>query len=58
MIGFYLAILYFAWEDQSDAAYRILNTVLINCTVQIMQYIYIVNWANHNGTFYGLGMVT
>ena len=25
------SILYFAWEDQSDAAYRILHTVLINC---------------------------
>ena len=24
-------ILYFAWEDQSDAAYRIIHTVLINC---------------------------
>ena len=27
----YLDILYFAWEDQSDAAYRILHTVLISC---------------------------
>ena len=24
-------IFYFAWEDQSDATYRILHTVLINC---------------------------
>ena len=24
-------ILYFVWEDQSDAAYRIVHTVLINC---------------------------
>ena len=24
-------VLYFAWEDQSDAMYRILHTVLINC---------------------------
>ena len=23
--------LYFAWEDQSDAAYRIIHTVLISC---------------------------
>ena len=27
----YLHMLYFAWEDQSNAAYRILHTVLINC---------------------------
>ena len=27
----YIDILYFAWEDQSDAAYRIVHTVLINC---------------------------
>ena len=26
-----LFILYFVWEDQSDVAYRILHTVLINC---------------------------
>ena len=24
-------ILHFAWEDQSDAAYHIVHTVLINC---------------------------
>ena len=27
----YMYILYFVWEDQSDAAYRIVHTVLINC---------------------------
>ena len=27
----YTVILYFAWEDQSDAAYRIVHTVLISC---------------------------
>ena len=27
----YVCILYFAWEDQSDAVYRIVYTVLISC---------------------------
>ena len=31
MQSVYFTILYFAWKDQSDAAYRILHTVLINC---------------------------
>ena len=52
-------ILYFAWEDQSDAAYRILHTILISCITVLyesyrtvkqligkMQYSYVFNWAN------------
>ena len=30
-IDLHIAILYFMWEDQIDAAYRIVHTVLINC---------------------------
>ena len=55
-----LLILYFAWKDQSDAAYCIFHTVLIscirNCTVQVIQnilqpigliqYSYVLNRAN------------
>ena len=52
-------ILYFAWEDQSDAVYRIVHTVLINCITVLyesystgmqligkIQYSYTLNWAN------------
>ena len=42
-------ILYCAWEDQSNAAYRILHTVLINCITvlyRVIQYSYAANWAN------------
>ena len=53
------SILYFAWEDQSDAAYRILHTVLINYITVLyesystvmqligqIQYSYALDWAN------------
>ena len=55
----YFPILYFAWEDQSDAAYRIVHTVPINCITVLyesystvmqligkIQYSYALNWAN------------
>ena len=38
----YIHILYFAWEDQSDATYRILHTLLINCITGQIQH----TWAN------------
>ena len=30
-------ILYFAWEDQSDAAYRIVYTVLFSCVAVLYE---------------------
>ena len=54
-----VTILYFAWEDQSDAAYRIVHAVLINCITVLyesystvmqligkIQYSYALNWAD------------
>ena len=31
LVGLFHPILYFTWEDQSDAVYRIVHTVLISC---------------------------
>ena len=55
----YMYILYFVWEDQSDAAYRIVHTVLINCITVLyesystvmcligkIQHSYVLNWEN------------
>ena len=33
----YLQILFFAWEDQSNAAYRIVHTVLISCITALYE---------------------
>ena len=54
-----MRILYFAWEDQSDATYHILHSVLINCITVLyesystvmqligqIQYSYALDWAN------------
>ena len=54
-----MSILYFAWEDQSDAAYRIVHAALINCITVLyesystvmrligkIQYSYVLNWEN------------
>ena len=53
-----LTILYFVWEDQSNAAYCIVHTVLINCITVLYKsystvtqligqiYSYALNWEN------------
>ena len=55
----HIRILYFVWEDQSDAMFRIVHTPLISCITVLyetcrtvmqligqIQYSYALNWAN------------
>ena len=64
--SYYIYMSYFAWEDQSDATYCIVHTVLISCITVLyesyktavkligqIQYNYALNWENteHSGKY-------